>query len=130
MIHEFFSDNGFSQSTADPCVHYKFGENGNLICIIWVDDIIVASNLEEVLVSAKNLLKNRFKMKDLGKISYFLGIHFTQEGGTISMNQSSYLRSILKKCGMEHCKPRASPCELKPEQYYDGDEIIEESRYR
>ena len=23
MIHEFFSDNGFSQSTADPCVHYK-----------------------------------------------------------------------------------------------------------
>ena len=36
-------------------------------------------------------------MKDMGPISYFLGIQFHQTEEEISMDQSYYLKSILKK---------------------------------
>ena len=65
----------------------------------------------------KEKFKGRFKMKDLGPISYFLGIQFSQMDGVITMTQSSYLRNILNKFGMADCKPRATPSEMKPSSY-------------
>ena len=40
---------------------------------------------------AKRMLKERFHMKDLGRLSYFLGIHFEQGRGFVKMNQKSYI---------------------------------------
>ena len=36
---------------------------------------------------AKGMLEERFHMKDLGRLSYFLGIHFEQADGFVKMNQ-------------------------------------------
>ena len=43
-------------------------------------------------------------MKDMGPISYFLGIQFHQTDEGISMDQSYYLKSILKRFKMEDCR--------------------------
>ena len=45
-------------------------------------------------------------MKDLGKLSSFLGIKFEQKGHCVVMSQKHYLESILKSNNMENCKPR------------------------
>ena len=50
-------------------------------------------------------------MKDLGPISWFLGIKFIQEKGLITMSQSEYLKNKLEKFGMSTSKPRSTPCE-------------------
>ena len=96
-------------------------------------DIIIIANSESTLSFGKNILKNRFKMKDLGEISKFLGIRFKRyQDGSMSMDQTQYLQTVLEKFGMETCNPRSTPCEIKPSAYEndDDDEIIDEPEYR
>jgi len=81
--------------------------------LVWVDDIIVAASNDHVLCEIKNLLKNRFKMRDLGQLSWFLGIQFICENGCIKVNQTQYLTRLLEKDNMANCKPRPTPCEMK-----------------
>ena len=75
------------------------------IVAIYVDDLIVASNDELRLQQLKENLKKSFDMKDLGKISYGLGIKFNQNKDEITMSQRKYTQEILKKLNMENCKP-------------------------
>ena len=53
----------------------------------------------------------RFKMKDLGVLSWFLGIQFRCERECIKMNQNQYVERILSKIKMLDCKPKAVPCD-------------------
>ena len=71
----------------------------------------------------KAKLNSRFKMTDLGKLSWFLGIQFESENCTIKMNQSRYIEKILSKFGMVDCKPCSTPCEMdimKPSDEVDS----------
>ena len=54
----------------------------------------------------------KFKMKDLGILSWFLGIQFKCGNGYVEMNQTQYIERILSRFNMSECKPKAIPCEL------------------
>ena len=133
VICSFFSDHGCEQSKADPCLFMKNTDDGRLMYVIWVDDIIVVADSKQMMIYGKEILKQQYKMKDLGEISKFLGIKFKRhQDGSMSMDQNQYLESVLVRCGMESCNPRSTPCELKPSAYYDPDdhEVIDEPGYR
>ena len=132
VIHEFFLENNFTQSTVDPCVYIRRIEDGIIIILVWVDDIVIAANLNNLMIEIKDALKGRFKMKELCAISFFLGIQFKQENGVITMSQSLYLTNILKKFDMALIKPRSTPCEINPSSYETETEDDEEptSKYR
>ena len=53
------------------------------------------------------MLKNHYRMKDLGGINWFLGIKFEQNQGVITMSQEDYNRSKIQKFGMSEAKPRS-----------------------
>ena len=129
---QFFADHKFFQSKADSCLFIKCTNAGKLIYIIWVDDIIIVATSEAMLVYGKKILQERFQMKDLGEISKFLGINFVRnEDGSMTMDQTKYLNSILTRFGMESCKARSTPCELKPSAYQSEDKtIVDEPGYR
>ncbi len=68
---------GFTQSHADPCVYVRMIDPKRcVIVIVWVDDIIIAGSHFELLTTVKESLGKRFKMKDLGEPSWFLGTEF------------------------------------------------------
>jgi hypothetical protein len=50
-------------------------------------------------------------MKDIGKTSYVLGlkIHRDQNKGILGLSQQTYIDKILKRYGMENCKPGNIP---------------------
>ncbi|XP_028110014.1 uncharacterized protein LOC114308604 [Camellia sinensis] len=54
-----------------------------------------------------------FSMKELGFISYFLGISVTS-GSTTVLSQKKYAQDILLKAGMLDCKACSSPISVKP----------------
>ena len=56
----------------------------------------------------KEVFKQKFHMKDLGQISWFLGIEFEHEEGKITMNQSKHLERWPNRFGMQNCKPMLS----------------------
>ena len=132
VIKQFFIEHCCTQSENDQCVFLMNSNAGKLIYVIWVDDIIVLADSMKMMEYGKNILKKRFKMKDLGTITRFLGITFTSHvDGSMSMDQNQYLSSILEKAGMESCNPRSTPCEMKYSAYYsDDDSVVDEPEYR
>lgn len=111
MLHDYLSENGFTQNPADHCVYGKQTENERIILIIWVDDLIFAANDSDSINDVKEMLSA--KLKDLGKRMHFLGIDFTQREGEKRMNQKRYITKILQRFGMSDCKTRSTPCEQK-----------------
>ncbi|CAB3992128.1 Retrovirus-related Pol poly from transposon TNT 1-94 [Paramuricea clavata] len=101
MLHTFLTSKGFTQLVSDPCVYIKKQNGKTTILLIWVDDIIIASNSTPSLKQVKDDLSCKFKMKDLGILSWFLGINFTFTGNTITMDQIRYIERILIRFKME-----------------------------
>ena len=86
LLHQFLIDNKLMQSPYDPCVYiYRVNPEVAFI-LIWVDDIVIAANTMKCMDEIKKLLKMKFNMKDIGPISWFLGIEFTQTEGLITMS--------------------------------------------
>ena len=111
VLSDFFRSIGFRQSEVDACLFVKFDNKYCLFVVIWVDDIIIATDSEKALTVTKNLLKKRFKMSDLGEISWFLGIEFHVSNSGIAMSQSRYIEGVLERFGYSSCNPRSTPCE-------------------
>ena len=97
LLHNLFEENGFKRSSVDASIHFK-NDSDVIFMIIWVDDIVISANSMKSMYETKRLLKDNFQMKDLG---LYLGQN--EEG--IEMSQSHYLTGVLKKYGMEQCKP-------------------------
>ena len=98
MLQKFLNDEKFNQSAADNCLYTKFEGNNVTMMLVWADDTIVAASNDGALQSIKKTLKDRFKVKDLGQLSWYLGIEFTfNPDGSVNMNQRKYCESILER---------------------------------
>ena len=84
-----------------------------VILLIWVDDIVIACSNVSILDEVKAMLSQKFKMKNLGVISRFLGIDLKSVLGMITMDQEHYLSKVLERFGMTNCKPKSLPSEQK-----------------
>lgn len=129
LLHDHLTENGFVQNDADQCVYSREFENEKVILLVWVDDLIIAANNNTLLSDVKEMLKRRFKMKDMGPLKHFLGIDFRQAEGEVKMTQKRHIKKMLAKFGMYECKPRSTPCEQKLNFDNEG-EVIDPTGYR
>lgn len=102
---------GAKPTNADPCIYYiGKGKNTDAAIIgIWVDDILVATRSLSVLQAINDGLSAEFKIKDLGRAAYCLGIQFKHEQNKFSLSQKGYILDLLTKFGMSDCKPISTP---------------------
>ncbi len=56
----------------------KKTDHGIVVIVIYVDDLIIIGDSDVDIFDLKKLLKQKFEMKDLGKLRYFLGIEVIQ----------------------------------------------------
>ena len=75
-----------------------------MILVIFVDDIIFGGNDEESEKFAEEM-KKEFEMSMIGEMKYFLGLQIVQEKEGIFISQTKYLKDLLKRFGLETCKP-------------------------
>jgi hypothetical protein len=83
----------------------KNKDRGIVVIVIYVDDLIIAKDSDVDIFDLKKLLKQNFEMKDLGKLSYFLGIEVIQSFKGIWLLQRQYALNKLFKYEMMGCKP-------------------------
>lgn len=131
MLHTCLINDDFTQNPADHCVYTKeCKQAGKVIIVIWVDDLIIATNNMTSLEQVKAMLSNRFKMKDLGRLKHFLGIDFTQSDDSVTMSQQRYAEKILDRFDMQECRTRDTPCEQKVDYTDDAPKMTDVRKYR
>jgi Reverse transcriptase (RNA-dependent DNA polymerase) len=64
----------FRDKSDDECIYHKFSESKIIFLILYIDDILLATNNINILRKIKKFLYRYFQMKDIGKTSYVLGL--------------------------------------------------------
>ncbi|KAG7578260.1 Retrotransposon Copia-like N-terminal [Arabidopsis thaliana x Arabidopsis arenosa] len=114
-FHKFSSvllQHGFIQSFFDPTLFVRCTSEAFLALLVYVDDIMLVSNKDTAITEIKCLLAKEFKIKDLGKLRYFLGLEVARAKEGISVSQRKYTLELLEEFGFLGCKPVPTPMEL------------------
>jgi hypothetical protein len=65
---------GVKKNDEDNCIYVKFNNRKFIFLVLYVDDILLASNDVHLLLETKGFLSSHFDMKDLDEASYILKI--------------------------------------------------------
>ena len=77
---------GFYQSPNDTSLYIQHTSQGCTISLLYVDDMILSGNDVVGIATLKSHLMSNFKMKDLGHLTYFLGLEVTMNNEGIRIN--------------------------------------------
>lgn len=123
-LSQKLQDLGFKSSKADTSLFYYSKHNITMFLLVYVDDIIVASSSSKATAALLKDLNAEFALKDLRYLHYFLGIevHKIREG--VLLTQEKYTLDLLKRVGMENCKPTNTPMSSSEKlSAFDGDPL-------
>ena len=74
-----------------------------------MDDLLIFGSHIDAVNKVKNLLRQNFDMKDLGKADLILGTKITRTSDGFALDQSHYIEKLLRKYKYFDCKPVSSP---------------------
>nr|XP_033508801.1 uncharacterized mitochondrial protein AtMg00810-like [Nicotiana tomentosiformis] len=80
--------------------------------LIYVNDLLITGNNEELINETKVVLHQKFEMKDLGDLKYFLGIEVVRSKEGILLNQRKYYLQLISDLGLSGTKPVSTPIDL------------------
>ncbi|XP_073967102.1 uncharacterized protein [Choristoneura fumiferana] len=103
---------GLEQSLNEPCLYMRHQDGKYLFVLVFVDDVLIASDCEGRICRFKDELKKEFDLKDYGKVKYFLGIDIKKNENGITLSQEGYVKTILEKFCLSNCNSCKTPSEL------------------
>jgi hypothetical protein len=101
----------FTRCATEHALYTRRRGKEELIVGVYVDDLIVTGARERDIAAFKEEMAARFKMSDLGALTYYLGIEVKQGKDTVTLGQHAYALKLLERAGMTECKPMATPME-------------------
>jgi hypothetical protein len=104
-------DRGFRKSEADHTLFTLQGPQGIIVVLIYVDDLIITGDDKDGIAATKAYLQSVFEIKDLGALTYFLGIEICRTDNGLFLSQRKYTLDLLTETGMLGCKPASTPLE-------------------
>uniref|UniRef100_A0A2N9ER04 Integrase catalytic domain-containing protein n=1 Tax=Fagus sylvatica TaxID=28930 RepID=A0A2N9ER04_FAGSY len=112
----------------DHCMYLKRSKRSILILSLYVDDILLAGNDMDSIVTTKKWLSSTFEMKDMGEANFVLGVKITRDRSKklLSLSQGTYIKKILECFHMHNSKsidtPMEKGCTLSLDQCPKNDE--------
>ncbi len=100
---------------------------GIIIIVIYVDDLIITKDGDVNISNLKKLLKQKFEMKDLEKLHYFLSIEVFQSRKGIWLLQRQYALNKLSEYRMTSYKPISIPLEQNVKFSADEGDLVEDT---
>lgn len=120
---------GFVCSIKDPSLFVYSQNKGVIMLLLYVDDMVITGNNSKTVAKFKNDLSGQFRMKDLGQMSYFLGIQAQFHSEGLFLSQQSYAEDLLAVAAMSDCAPMPTPLPLQPHQSSGQGEPFENPKY-
>ena len=102
-------NHGFVQSKSNYSVFTKIKGGSIIIILVYVHNILIASNNVDAVNSFKQFLDSKFKLKDLGTLKYLLGLEVARATKSISLCQRKYTLDLLADIGLLVNKPTSIP---------------------
>ena len=95
----------------DHCIYQKV--SGSKICflVLYVDDILLATNNKGLLCEVKQFLSRNFDMKNMDEASYVIDIkiHRERSRGILGMSQETYINKVLERFRIKDGSPSPTP---------------------
>ncbi|GJR75321.1 retrovirus-related pol polyprotein from transposon TNT 1-94 [Tanacetum coccineum] len=80
QFNKFMMESKYKRSKYDHCVYLKKLQDGSFVyLILYVDDMLIASQSSDEIEKLKTRLKNEFEMKDLGEAKMILSMENMSE---------------------------------------------------
>ncbi|RVX18797.1 Retrovirus-related Pol polyprotein from transposon TNT 1-94 [Vitis vinifera] len=103
---------GYTASLYDSALFLRRTDKGTILLLLYVDDMIITGNDLSGIQELKDFLSQQFEMKDLGHLSYFLGLEITHSTDGLYITQAKYASDLLSQAGLTDSKNVDTPVEL------------------
>ena len=108
-----------------------FGQATTLIVLVYVDDIIITGSFSTQIFSLIAKLDSIFALRDLGQLSFFLGIKVSYNEGSMNLSQTKYISDLLHKTEMFDTKPAKTLGAIRKNlSKFDGGPMADVTHYR
>ena len=111
---------GFKRLYVDAGIFVAQHPDGTLIFLLaYIDDIIITGPTGTHVHQRKRDFMDKWECRDLGVCREFLRMRIKYENGKILLDQTDYLRKVLKRFGMTDAKMAKTPLPMgyKPEPF-------------
>lgn len=106
---------GFIPSKNDYSLFLRKSGDKTVMVVVYVDDILVTGDDVSQIVSLKTFLDEEFKIKDLGQLSFFLGLEFQKTDKGMVIHQQKYIKELLDLYSIHSSKTVTMPLPQKPQ---------------
>ena len=100
---------GFKRAVSDTSLFILSSNPYPIYLIVYVDDIILTGPHAATIDTFIHTLANRFALKDLGTLSYFLGVEVVPTATGLFLSQRKYILDLLDRMGMSDAKAAPTP---------------------
>jgi hypothetical protein len=122
---------GFAPSPYDLALLIRHTSTGITLILLYVDDIIIIGDDTVGIRDLQKFLSQHFEMKDLGTLSYFLGLEVTSSSDGYYFSLAKYASDLLSKAGLTDSKTVSTPLELNVKlNVTDGEPLLDATLYR
>lgn len=112
-IDSYLQTLGFEPSPYDVAFYLRFDTKGELngMISLYVDDLTICTKNPRDMDQIKQALHQRFKMEDMGELSYLLGIEITRDRKTrtLSLSQTKYVDDIINRFKLNNTPGISTP---------------------
>nr|GFC42714.1 putative ribonuclease H-like domain-containing protein [Tanacetum cinerariifolium] len=130
-LANYLLENGFQKGKIDQTSFIKRQKGDILLFQIYVDDTIFGSTNKDLCKAFEKLMKDKFQMRSMGELTFFLGLQVKQKKDGIFISQDKYVAQILRKFGLTDGKSASTPIDTKKPLFKDPDgEDVDVHTYR
>ena len=95
----------------DQCIYLKDSRSKVCFLVLYVENILLATNDKSLLHEVKQFISKNFDMKDMGETSYVIDIKIHRDifRGILRLSQETYVNKVLERFRIKDYSPSVSP---------------------
>jgi hypothetical protein len=110
-LNGWLLEHGYQRSMTEPCLYYKLDGESIMLVLVYVDDILVATDDEAKKCELFEALDKADGIKDQGLLTSYLGVEVEQTADRVTIRQTKYAREILETFGYLNAHAVGNPME-------------------
>lgn len=124
-LNAVLEQQGFKRCDADPCLYSKTRKGKKCYVLVYVDDLIVASEDDRMIKNLVEVLEQNFEINSLGDIRFYLGIEVERDAeGDFFINQRKYINHVVDSAGLTDAKESKFPLDPNYQKFENQGEPL------